>query len=452
MPPQSAAGTWRGTLAVAGSELRLVVKIRMGERGYAATMDSLDQGALNLPIDTLEFDGETLRFTMQALRADFVGVASQDDQSISGVFTQHGTPLPLVLSRTDEAIALTRPQEPKPPFPYRTIEVAYANKAAQGVRLAGVLTVPHGEGPFAAALLISGSGPQDRNGSVFGHKPFWVIADHLARNAIAVLRVDDRGTGESKGDLLAATSEDFALDVSAGVDFLKTRPEIARNRVGLIGHSEGGIIAPLVATSRDDIAFVVLLVSPGITGERTVELQIESALRHAGSSKAVIDRVLEIQRQLVSILAQDANPTTARARFRKLYENWSPADRALAGFNDDNIETKLDSLLLPWTRYFMTHDPAAILRLVDRPVLALFGEKDMQVPPEPNARVVKEALSNAADPDVTVEVLSGLNHLLQACETGMPGEYASIEQTIAPVVLGRLSDWIGERAVEREGD
>ncbi|MGH7127500.1 MAG: alpha/beta hydrolase family protein, partial [Planctomycetaceae bacterium] len=269
------AGDWTGALDVGGTQLRLVFHIGPEEDGNrTGTMDSPDQGTTGLPIATVALADSTVRMTMPAMSGSYEGRLSADGKTIDGTWTQGGSSLPLKLEKSAASVEPpSRPQEPKPPFPYASQDITYPNDASTGVTLAGTLTMPEAGGPFPAVVLVSGSGPQNRNEELLGHKPFLVLSDALTRRGIAVLRYDDRGVASSTGAFATATSEDFAGDALAGVRYLKTRPEIDPGRIGIIGHSEGGLIAPIAAARSDDVAFIVLMAGPGVTGEEILYLQ-----------------------------------------------------------------------------------------------------------------------------------------------------------------------------------
>jgi dipeptidyl aminopeptidase/acylaminoacyl peptidase len=340
---------------------------------------------------------------------------------------------------TANSTAQNRPQEPKKPYPYDEEEVGYENKR-DGVKLAGTLTLPRGKGPIPAALLITGTGPQDRNESVSGHKPFLVLADYLTRQGIAVLRVDDRGVGGSTGSLADSTAENFAADVMAGIAFLKSRKEINPKQVGLIGHSEGGSIAPMVAAQNDDVAFIVLMAGTGLTGEETLYLQGALILKAGGASAEQLAKQRATQESMFKILKEEKDPATTEKRLHEeLSRNLTEEDKKKA---EQAIMANIKRVNTPWFRHFLTFDPRPALQKVKCPVLALNGENDLQVPANENLREIGAALKAGGNKDVTVVRLPKLNHLFQTSETGSPNEYAKIEETIAPVALKTIGDWI----------
>jgi pimeloyl-ACP methyl ester carboxylesterase len=338
-----------------------------------------------------------------------------------------------------------RPQEPRRPLPYGEEEVSYRSG---DVELAGTLTMPPGEGPHPAALLISGSGPQNRDEEVMGHRPFLVLSDHLTRAGIAVLRVDDRGVGGSSGDLSGSTSADLAEDALAGVRFLRARKEIDDGSVGVVGHSEGGMIGPLAATLSNDVAFVVMLAGTGVPGDEVLVRQMELILRSAGAEGQKIESILASQRKLLDLVLEDAEYDAVLEQMRKLtalqIESVTGSEPAPDDL-EEALRTETNSLMSPWFRSFLSHDPEGTLKKVKVPVLALFGELDLQVEPGQNMPKVEGALMAAGNADFTVKTLPGLNHLFQKAKTGAVGEYATIEETMNPAALEAVSGWILER-------
>jgi pimeloyl-ACP methyl ester carboxylesterase len=433
------AGTWAGMLDAAGQELSLVFHIARGEEGQlSGTMDSPDQGAYGLALSAVEAEEDgSVRFEFAMGGGEYIGQLSVERDAIEGNWSQGGASFPLLLDRTDaEALAPNRPQEPQPPFPYEVLDVEFDNPEA-GIRLAGTLTIPAGDGPHPAVVLISGSGPQDRDETVFGHRPFLVLADYLTRRGIAVLRCDDRGIGESTGDFAVATTPDFASDALAAVAFLRNRPELDPGRTGLAGHSEGAIVAPMAANRAGDIAFAVLLASTGVNGRELLVMQGKAINRVSGLPETVIEQRAQVQGRLLDVVMAAENDSVAAEQVRKIL--------AEAGLTGDAAEVQVRGLLSPWMKYFLAYDPLPELRRLSIPVLVLNGEKDTQVPPNENLLPVERALRDGGNPDVIAEIMPGLNHLFQAAETGAPAEYVRIEETMSPVALARIGDWIAER-------
>lgn len=446
-------GIWQGVLKVSGAELRIVFKIsKKPDATLTATMDNPDQGVEDLPVEEITFENGNLRLEVKSIMGVFEGKIKEDFLTIEGVWKQSGLTLQLVLKRVEEAPEVSRPQEPKKPYPYDEEEVVYENKKA-GIKLAGTLTLPRTEGPFRAVLLISGSGAQDRNEMVFGHRPFLVLADYLTRRGIAVLRVDDRGVGGSTGNVSQATSEDFAEDVLTGIEYLRNHKEVNPKKIGLIGHSEGGIIAPIVATQSPDVAFIVLMAGSGLVGEEILYLQGALIRKAEGKSDEEIAEGRALQERIFAVIKEEKDSTTAKTKLRELYaeafEELSEEAKKAIGDTEAHIEARIQKVLSPWLRYFLTYDPKPTLMKVKCPVLAIIGEKDLQVPPKENLQAIEEALKAGGNEHYTIKELAGLNHMFQTAETGLISEYAKIEETVSPTALKVIGDWILEQTREK---
>jgi pimeloyl-ACP methyl ester carboxylesterase len=326
-------------------------------------------------------------------------------------------------------------QNPKPPFPYQAVEVSYQNTAG-GVKLAGTLTLPHGAGRFPAAILITGSGPEDRDETIFGHKPFWVIADYLSRRGIAVLRVDDRGVGGSSGDAMKATIEDQAGDVLAGVAYLKSRPDIDARHIGVIGHSEGGIIASVAASRSASVSFVVMLAGTGVPGIQVLRLQEDMILRAAGADAATVAKNRAAADVIVEVIQSEPDNQAALTKIRSRLEGMQNP------MQDAAIQAQIAMIRAPETQSLLAYDPAEALRKLKVPVLALNGSKDVQVPPKQNLPAISAALAAGGNKDFTVKELPGLNHLFQKCGQCTVAEYSTIEETFSPTALAVIGDWV----------
>lgn len=450
VPPPGLEGIWQGVLKISGIELRVVFKIsKTAEGKFTATMDSPDQGAKDIPVSEVSFASGDVKIEVKVVLGVFTGKMS-DDNTITGEWKQGAAALPLVMKRVDkEPEAVRRPQEPQKPYPYNEEEVTFDNAKA-GNKLAGTLTMPKTGGPFPAVILISGSGPQDRNEALLGHKPFLVWADYLTRQGLAVLRYDDRGFGKSTGDFKTATSVDFAADVLAGVAYLKTRQDINPKKIGLVGHSEGGLIAPMVAAQSSDVAFIVLMAGPGITGEEILYLQSALINRATGASDSAIAKDRELQARLYAIIKKEKEDTAAETKLRPIITQAIAAltdnekkELGLTSTNTDTLmQTQFKQILSPWFRYFLVYDPQPTLKKVKCAVLALNGEKDLQVPPKENLSAIEKALKAGGNKNFVVKEMPGLNHLFQTAATGAPTEYAKIEETIAPAALQAMGEWI----------
>jgi hypothetical protein len=446
---QDITGSWNGLLKVQGIQLRLVFNISNTDGVLSATMDSPDQGARGIPVTGVSFDNDTIDLTIASLQITYVGVLGKDN-IIVGQFIQAGQSFPLNLSKeTVEKEKLSRPQEPVKPYPYYEEEVTFENQKA-GIALAGTLTLPEKDGVFPAVILITGSGPQNRDEELLGHKPFLVLADYLTRNGIAVLRFDDRGIGSSTGDFKTATSADFATDVEAGIAYLLKRKEIDKKNIGLIGHSEGGIIAPMVASKTKDVSFIVLMAGTGIPGDQLLLLQSTLIGRASGVSEEDLQKAQNINKGAYDLVKNSKNTNDLNQRMTEYMGGYidqvlkdDPTQTLPEGVTKEEVvKSQVDALTSPWMQYFIKYDPSIILEKVKCPVLAINGEKDLQVPPKENLEAIKKALAKGGNKKVTTIELPGLNHLFQECTTGSPDEYAGIEQTMSPSALTAMLEWI----------
>lgn len=448
-PTEELAVVWSGTLKVLFQKLEIQFRELKTGKVY---MDSLSQKVGGF-VTNKSIEGNKVTLDVPAIQAKFEGELSEGGKTLTGRWKQNIVSVELVLTRSDDGSVLpqppppSRPQTPQAPFPYDIQEVQFANENAD-IRLSGTLTVPTTlPGPFPAVILISGSGPQDRDETLMEHKPFWVIADHFSRNGIATLRYDDRGVGKSTGNFSTANSKDFADDAEAALRFLQKQSKIDSEKIGFCGHSEGGLIAPMIAARNSEVGFIILLAGPGVNGERIGRSQSELILKATGASEDEIARQVELQRIFVDLsktrpkLSSDDFKSQAKVAVE---EHLTESEKA-RGAGEQMIELAIAQLQNPWFEYFMVHDPAKELEQVSCPVLALNGEKDLQVDPKLNLPIIEAALKKSACKDFQVVELPGLNHLFQNCTTGMMDEYAEIEETFDPATLTRMSDWINAR-------
>ena len=441
---QDISGSWAGTLKIQHIALDLIFNIKKTDTGYLASMDSPEQGAKGIPVSKVSFTDGTLKLSIPQILMEYTGTLNATGDKISGTFTQRGQSIPLELER-DKATVKARPQTPPTPYPYYTEEVSFENKKA-GIKLAGTLSMPAQKGNYPAVILISGSGPQDRDETILGHKPFLVLADYLTRKGYAVLRYDDRGTAASGGDFATATSLDFAGDAQAAVQYLKGRKEINKKQVGLIGHSEGGIIAPMLAAQSRDVAFIVLLAGPAVQGSELLLLQQKAIATAEGLPEAQADEANRINSALYDIVVQSKTEAEADATLstylKEALQLKPTSDSAERIAQDATIRNYVSELNNPWIRFFLKHNPAKDIARVQCPVLALYGEKDVQVPAKANAEALKDALQQGNNTQVSVVILPGLNHLFQEATTGAPSEYATIEQTFSPKAMEGIGKWL----------
>ncbi|MCI0697608.1 alpha/beta hydrolase, partial [candidate division KSB1 bacterium] len=334
-----------------------------------------------------------------------------------------------------------RPQTPQPPFPYVVEDLTYDNPAAQ-IKLAGTLTLPRATAPVPAVILVSGSGPQGR----IEEGLYAVLADHLTRAGIAVLYVDDRGVGKSTGNFATATIEDFANDVLAGIAYLKTRKEIDAKKLGVIGHSEGGLIAPMCAAKSSEVAFIVMMAGPGVTIEEILYEQAALTARVQGAKEDAIAQNRKTLEKIFAILKTEKDPAAADKKLAELAAaEVAAAPEAQKKALEASLSTNFKMTNSPWFRFMLTFDPRLVLRQVKVPVLALNGELDLQVPPQQNLPEIAKALTASGNKNFKTVTLPKLNHLFQTAQTGAVSEYTKIEETIAPAALTLITEWIANQ-------
>ena len=435
-------GHWEGQIDIPGQPITVKIDLTNDQGEWTGTIDIPTQGAKGLPLSDIHVkendEGVHVKFSIRGVPGNPTFDGKRQDSAISGTFSQGGATFGFQLSR-ESVKEPARPQAPKPPFPYNIEEVAFQNGA---VNLAGTLTLPKGDGPFPAVLLISGSGLQDRDETLVGHKPFWVLADHLSRAGIAVLRVDDPGIGQSTPHPKPPTTADFATDVEAGVAFLKQDDRMGR--IGLIGHSEGGLIATIVASRSNDVNFVVLMAGPGVPGAELLRKQNERIFDAAGIAGERKQNLLVLLDRLFPILTSEDMAEAERQQkvseiVRKQLEiNGTPP----AEQDEAQVQMLVEQSLTPWMRYFLTFDPRPALEKIRVPVLALNGELDVQVDAEQNLTAIAAALEKGGNQNVTVHRLPEHNHLFQRARTGLMNEYGAIEETLSPKVLDLIRDWV----------
>jgi pimeloyl-ACP methyl ester carboxylesterase len=444
------AGSWTGSLNTGTVELRIGFNLSLSEDlSWSATLDSPDQGTMGIPLGEVMLTGDSIRIEAPALLGHYLGIITSP-ATIEGIWHQAGRSFLLDLEKKDKEIVLNRPQEPLPPYPYKEEEVRFQNRK-QGFSLAGTLSLPDGEGPFPAAILVTGSGSQNRDEEIFSHKPFKVIADHLTRNGIAVLRYDDRGVGGSGGSPAGATTEDLATDARAAVDYLVTRRDIDPARIGIIGHSEGGLIAFILASSKENIAYLVSLAGPGVDGKTIMLDQNEHIARLSGTVDSTLKGYRTFMDGVYDIMIANESYETWKKETLDFTEEYI-SNNAFGNDSEEEIEQGKQNLLASvpepsyaWIRHFVMFDPAPLFDSIICPVLALNGKKDCQVLPEQNISAIKTGLEQAGNIKTKTMILPDLNHLFQNCETGLPNEYGIIEETFDPGTLELMSDWIWQQ-------
>jgi uncharacterized protein len=434
-------GLWQGALETSGMRFRVQLHVSHDDKNeLVAALDSVDQGVNGLPATHVTQKEATFHFEVPAFAGVYEGTLNEAKNSLSGQWTQAGAEQKLEFKRSDQVLDLRRPQNPAKPYPYREEEVIFSNPKA-GVSLAGTLTLPRGPGPFALALLLCGSGPHDRDETLAGHRPFLVLADHLTRQGLAVLRYDKRGIGRSTGSYDQATSEDFANDAEAAIAFVKTRKEIDPQKIGLIGHSEGGILAPMLAARSNDVHWIVLLAGPGLKGEDVLLNQSELVARAADMGEAQIASSLSFDRQAYALVREEKDHAALNSKLNELVKSTGMA----GAMPPAALQAQFRMISTPWFRFFLDYDPAPALQKIKCPVLALNGDKDLQVSSKENLPPIQKALEAGGNKDFQITELPGLNHLFQHCQSGSPTEYGAIEETMAPEALNDVSGWILKR-------
>ncbi|MEZ5014714.1 MAG: alpha/beta hydrolase [Chitinophagales bacterium] len=440
------SGIWQGTLSV-GVNLRVVFHIEEADGIYFTSMDSPDQGVEDIPCSGTFVTEDSLIILVEVLHGEFRGVLNKQGESAKGVWTQNGAHFPLTISKVDSVIGPPRPQMPKEPYPYTEKEIHFEN-FTDGVTLGATLTIPPGEGPFPAVILVTGSGPQDRNEFLLGHAPFLVLADHMTRNGIIVLRYDDRGVGESTGNFQTATTLDFARDADAAVQYLnKHAEEYHINKIGVAGHSEGGLIAPMVAVDDSLVDFIVLLAGPGLRGDSILQMQQRLILQRSGIHADLIAKYGKLQKAMIDIAETEKDLDSVSKHIialqKEFIRNASAIELIALGISkDDTLNAPVDFYATPWMQFFLSYDPAATLEKVRVPVLAINGKNDLQVPCDANLEAIEKALQQGNNTQYKTVAIPRLNHLFQTSATGLPGEYGNIEETFNAGAMQIVSDWI----------
>ncbi len=429
---QDMTGAWSAELNVQGTKLPLILHITENEGVLTSTLDSPKQGAKGLAIKETRFEDGQLTIDAPGLGLKYTGKLTGEN-TLEGTFSQGGMRLPLTFQRGDLTVSqeLKRPQEPKSPYPYYTEEVTFKNER-EGNLLAGTLSAPDKNKAIPVLVMITGSGAQNRDEELFGHKPFLVIADHLAKQGIGTLRLDDRGVGDSEAGKVGATSEDFAGDISSAVNFLSQK---GYTHIGLIGHSEGGMIAPMVGGMNPKVKFMVLLAGPGIPITELMKLQTYEVSKAAGAPEVQARAAVEINDRLYRFInAYKGNELEAEVR--------AFIQKEIPMMPEGQREATVQQVANPWFRYFLAFDPDRYLSKVKVPVLALNGSLDVQVTSKENLEGIRTSLQRAGNTNFEVLEFEKLNHLFQTAQTGAVSEYSELEETIAPAVLSKIGAWV----------
>lgn len=437
---QEIIGSWKGELELPGNKLPLIFNIRQNGNELVTTMDSPMQGAKDMPTDKTTFINNELTVDAKKFGISYKG--KLENETLLGSFIQGGASIPLNLSRKKEGESvLKRPQTPKPPFNYTIEEVTFTNPIDKN-NLAGTLTTPSDKKDFPIVVLISGSGQQNRDSEIFGHKSFWVIADDFAKKGIGVLRVDDRGTGGSNGINMNLTTQSFAGDTNTAVEFLAQK---GFKNIGLIGHSEGGIIAPMVASENSKVKFIISMAGPGVPIEELMVLQANAIAKASGATEEELKSGEETNRKIYSLI-KNYNGDNLTAEVQKLFASEiqkMPKEQQPDATEIEKITlAEAKKVTIPWYIYFLKINPDMYWSKLQIPVFALNGSKDLQVISKENLAGIKASLGKAKNKRFETLEIPNLNHLFQEAKTGTVEEYGQLEQTIAPQVLDKMSSWI----------
>jgi pimeloyl-ACP methyl ester carboxylesterase len=435
-------GTWQGTLGSPAAQLQLGLAVARDPSGaLRAAMTSANQPGLKIPA-TATLHGDTLVVDIDMIHGSYAAVAVGD--SLIGSFTQNGLSLPFHVGRVG-ALAARHSQDPRPPFPYQTRDVTIPS--VNGIKLAGTLTIPAGRGPFPAVVLVPGSGREDRDESFVGHKPFLVFADYLARHGIASLRYDDRGVAKSTGIFAGATSADLANDAEAAVHFVESQPDVARSKVGIVGHSEGGMIGAMIAARSPDVAFLVMLAAPGLPGDSVVMLQKQALFTHNGLDPVQMRQAMRFTRQVYDLAKSNLDSATATTKIQALTRNYiaSLSGDEQANADNDGLEASAAAVTGAWFRYLLRYDPRTAIDRVHVPVLAVGGALDDQVTSRENLPAIDAALKAAGNRDYRIVTVPNVNHSLQTVPSAGNTDPEAIDETVSPAVLDLVTSWIAQR-------
>ena len=437
------SGTWSGSLDVMGQKLPLVFHFEQDGEGWKGTADSPAQGAKGMALKNILFNGLMTSWEFEQIPAVYEGVLV--GETLKGNFTQSGTLFPLELTRVPEGseeALLSKPQEPKPPFDYEQIETSFVTASGQH-KLAGTITKPKGAGPFPAVVLVSGSGPQDRNGELFGHRPFWVIADYLTRNGIAVFRYDERGVGESEGDLTQATSYDLKDDAADAISHLKKFPFVNQRKVGVIGHSEGGMIGWILAAAAK-VDFLVALAAPVVPIDKFMEQQTLDVLKVSNATDEIIEERLTLNKKVYEAVKSTESYPELETNLEKMLRE----HLAELGIAEESLEEETSAImdafgptLSPWFFEFLRFSSEPFIKENSIPVFAAFGGKDIQTNAQMNSEALKEMTTDKSDL-FQIVTYPDLNHLFQTAETGSVLEYGTNTETFNEEVLADIIKWI----------
>ncbi len=441
-------GRWEGLLQFPNKNFLIIAEITNGkDNNLQIKLSSPHQKVFSLPVDSLVLSDNSISFKLKKYKVSYTGEFKIDSSEITGRWTQVDQSIPLTFFREGELGRLNRPQYPFRPYSYNSDSVTFKNQTA-GIVLAGTLTYPKKDGPFPTVLLINGMGPQDRDESMYSHKPFLIISDFLTKHGYAVLRVDDRGTGLSTGNYDSSTTKDFAGDALAAINFLKKNKNIDTTKIGLLGFNEGGLIASMLAAKSNDIKFIALLATPGITGK---EIMLEQTLDLQKKFKVPEEEIQQDYRfnsKIFGIIESEKDTTKLKKKLIDAYKKFiSTLGTKLftsPKYSSPNIKKQINFMIKPWFRYYLTYNPATEFKKVQCPVLILYGENDLQVEPKENNEAIEKALKEGGNYNYESVILPKMNHLFQESESGSPAEYSKIKETFSPKAMQIIVDWMNK--------
>jgi len=439
------AGKWYGTFKrYYGDKYRMVVDLEKDGAGYKGNVAFPDLSTdETFELETVVYRKDTLLLRIDGLRFAYTGVRDPATQQFKGIssFGDEEAQVDLGRKEITKADLYKRPQEPKPPYPYYTEEVRF-NNIKDSVSIAGTFTRPAGMGKYPVVVMISGSGPQNRDGEMAGHKLFLVLADYFARNGIASLRYDDRGEGNSTGDYDSATIYDFAHDVSTAMGYLKKRKDVDPLSIGLLGHSEGGIVAQIVAANNQGVAFVISMAGIGVNGRQLIDQQMAIRQSMAGRSDSFILADRQRMKAYWDLLASDSDIAVIRPKAESII-------RELYRGSDETVKKEMtedemvrNARLSPEAISMLRYNPLTYLKQIKCPFMAISGTKDIQVDATTNLNAIQRGLTENGNMLVTIRKFDGLNHMFQRCKTCTANEYGELEQTIDPLVPEFIAHWI----------
>ena len=441
--------SWNGAIDIMGTELGIIVKFRTDAGKLSASIDIPEQGAKDIELEKVSFSNPKIHFELASPGGTAVFDGLYYGDSIGGTFMQAGLAGRFQLTR-GENLKIPEPENTDD-LPFYNEEITFNN---DGNTFAGTLTLPKGEGKYPAIVLITGSGAQNRNEEIYGFKIFKIIAEYLAARDIAVLRYDDRGVGGSKGKTVnESTTDDFAGDVAAAVEFLKTREEVNHGKIGLMGHSEGGIVAPLAFGKTEGIRFMILMAGTGVKGIDIIKEQSRLIMKAENATDEEIEGYIMIMDKIYETLQKEGNIKELESQLEKnvedSFEKMTKEEKAAIKDKDAYIKETVQSTIAQfstnWMKFFLNYDPVPALQKVTCPVLVLFGGKDLQVPPAQNRKYIEDALRSGGNNDFEVVVFPGANHLFQEAGTGSPNEYPQLPKEFIPGFLEKINEWLDQK-------